>query len=240
MNAIEKSYWYIIDTLKYKSLDKRLFFKNFIHDLCVKIPSTVIDKSYIRGWEKWKKTCVVSGIALVSKMSGQYRVLMVKNKNTNYPHLSTTWPGGKPDLYDYTLWGQATREFYEEVGIDLRLDSHLVTHILTNVRAVSFVVVIDENDPRLNDIKLDAREIHSYEWLPITFNNIKIMRGKLCSSHIDDGHIYMGELPASGFRKLQKLNHIDHRQDVVDKYLYMNPWSITSGSIEQVSNDFIN
>lgn len=236
MNTLEHAYWYIVDYVIHSIINRENFFRAFINDLYYQRKNTYVNRGWITEWENWKRKCVVSGIALVTFTSGKWKVLMVRNKNGNYPHLSTTWPGGKPDSSDNTLWDQASREFFEETGIDLSKDSHLVTHILTNSRAVSFVLVIDERDPRLRCMKLDPREIHSAWWMPIDYDDIHIMKGKKCPVHIDDGLTYMGEQPASGFRKLRRLHDISCRQDNVQKYLSMDPWTMSAGNIEQVYN----
>jgi hypothetical protein len=242
---MERAHWHYTDDLSVelkdlglKPVDAKDFFAAMLHQV---IPLGVVPyyspAKYTDEWQHWQKYCRVGGIALVRQepQSKEWEVLMVKNKNNWFSELSTSWPGGKAELSDATFWDLASREIKKEVSIDVTGDKSKVVAVIEGNRAISFVIPIAYDDPRLSNIAIDEKEIHSYLWVKLSLDLSKIKEpAKETRENVqslpkeDPADLRMAWEVRENFRKLQLITSFDSPQEGLADFLERDPRRATS------------
>src|SRR6266550_2471933 len=184
MQNMEKAHWYYTDDLipelhdlNLKPVEECEFYKSLLHVLVkLNVHPYYSPDRYMDEWQYWQKNCRVGSVAIVRQnpYTMQWETLVVKNYNKWFYQLNTTWPGGKADITDTTLWELATRELKEELDLDVTADKAKVVNVIYGQRATSFVLPLAYDDIRLTRLVKQNVEIHSFLWIPLSPDAIEV------------------------------------------------------------------
>lgn len=245
MHQAEQAHWYYTDDLPQLLPDLYLppirnvdFFAALIQSLVVayNLHPHYSPLRYKDEWQYWQKNCRVGSIALV-RQHPETRVwenLLVKNNNPWFYQLNSTWPGGKAELNDVTFWDLACREMKEELSLDVSGDKSRVIGVIEGDRAISFVLPIAYDDPRLSALIEQKKEIHSYFWTPVDMDihTVKLPAKEYRDTSTsvqhpkeDPPYICMAWSMKESFKKLQHIDSFETKQDqdAIDQWLERDP-----------------
>lgn len=196
MSELQKAHWFFLDViakeLVLEAVGEEDFWTSALYHLAKRGVDPFHSPSlYIQEWNRWTKWIMVGGAAIVRcAPNGVWEVLMVKCYKRHYKEYSATWAGGKADPTDKDLWATCVREVDEEIGMDISGDRNKVVAVIINRKVHNAVIVVDYDDPRLNNLKKKDIEIHEIVWAPVLLN-VDLIRAptKVRDVEKDDGKV---------------------------------------------------
>lgn len=179
MAALQRSYWHYSDILvpprKIQAISEELFYSSLLYYIASLGTDPFHSPSfYTSEWEVWLRFGMVGGATIVRQGPNGLEVLMVKCYKPQFSELSSTFPGGKADPTDKTLWDVMVREVQEEIQLDISTDRSSVVYVIQNKRVFNAVFVVDYHDERFSKLKMKAFEIKEIAWAPVFLDLSKI------------------------------------------------------------------
>lgn len=177
MRQMENAHWHYTDDLvgelahlNLKPVSASDFFAGMLHELSKQgVKPTYSPSRYTDEWQYWQKHCRVGTLALAKQDENQqWCLLMVKTLSSWYSEVSTAFVGSKAEVNDTTFWGLVTRELKDKLGFDAtEEDEKKVSLSIEGPRAVTFVLPLASDDPRLAALTPKSADIHSLIWVPV-------------------------------------------------------------------------